>query len=171
MKYILLSLLISTQIMASIDKITSFEADFTQNIKDEKEKILSYKGHVIAHKPQFAKWEYKTPVEKNIFITPFAITIVEPEIEQVIVRKIKSNFNFFQLIKNAKEIKPNVYEANYKNTIFTIVEEDDLIKSIKYIDEFENNVIIIFENQKQNHRIELEVFNPKFPLEYDIIRD
>jgi len=157
--------------MASIDKITSFEADFTQNIKDEKEKILSYKGHVIAHKPQFAKWEYKTPVEKNIFITPFAITIVEPEIEQVIVRKIKSNFNFFQLIKNAKEIKPNVYEANYKNTIFTIVKEDDLIKSIKYIDEFENNVIIIFENQKQNHRIELEVFNPKFPLEYDIIRD
>ena len=157
--------------MASIDKIKSFEADFTQNIKDEKDKVLSYTGHIQAHKPQFAKWSYKLPVAKTIFISPFAITIVEPEIEQVIVRKIKSNFNFFQLIKNAKEIKINVYEANYKNTIFTIVKEDKLIKSIKYIDEFENNVIIIFENQKQNHRIELEVFNPKFPLEYDIIRD
>jgi len=157
--------------MASIDKITSFEADFTQNIKDEKEKVLSYKGHVIAHKPQFAKWEYKTPVKKNIFISPFAITIVEPEIEQVIVRKIQSNFNFFQLIKNAKEIKPNVYEANYKNTLFTIVKKNNLIKSISYLDEFENKVKIIFENQKQNHRVELEVFNPKYPLEYDIIRD
>jgi len=157
--------------MASIDKITSFEADFTQNIKDEKEKVLSYKGHVIAHKPQFAKWEYKTPVEKNIFITPFAITIVEPEIEQVIVRKIKSNFNFFQLIKNAKEIRKNVYEANYKHTIFTIEKENNLIKSISYIDEFENNVTIIFEKQKQNHKVKLEVFNPKFPLDYDIIRD
>jgi len=157
--------------MASIDNITSFEADFTQNIKDEKEKILSYKGHVYAHKPQFAKWEYKTPVEKNIFITPFAITIVEPEIEQVIVRKIKSNFNFFELIKNAKEVRENVYEANYKNTKFTIIKEDKLIKSISYVDEFDNKVIIIFENQKQDHRIDLEVFNPKYPLQYDIIRD
>jgi outer membrane lipoprotein carrier protein len=157
--------------MASIDNITSFEADFTQNIKDEKDKVLSYKGHVTAHKPQFAKWDYKTPVQKVIYISPFAITIVEPEIEQVIQRKIESNFNFFQLIKNAKEIKKDVYEANYKNTTFTITKENNLIKSISYIDEFENNVIINFTKQKQNHKIELEFFTPKYPLYYDIVRD
>ena len=172
MKYTLLFTLLTTSILnASIDKIISFEADFTQDIKDEKEKILSYKGHVYAHKPQFAKWEYKTPVEKTIFISPFAITIVEPEIEQVIQRKIESNFNFFQLIKNAKEVKKDIYEANYKNTTFTIVKEKKLIKSISYIDEFENNVIINFTNQKQNHKIELEVFTPRYSLEYDIVRD
>lgn len=171
MKYILISLLFATQIMASIDKIESFEADFVQNIKDEKGKVLSYKGHVIAHKPQFAKWQYKYPVEKNIFISPFSITIVEPEIEQVIQRKIESNFNFFKLIKNAKEIKENTYEANYKNTIFTIIKEKKLIKSISYLDEFENNVIIIFTKQQQNHKLPLEAFTPKYPLYYDIIRD
>ncbi len=171
MKFILTILLLITQSYASMDKITSFEADFTQNIKDEKDKVLSYKGHVTAHKPQFAKWAYKTPVEKYIYISPFAITIVEPEIEQVIVRKIESNFNFFQLIKNAKEVAKDTYEANYKNTKFTIKKESDLIKSISYIDEFENNVTILFENQKQNHRIELKVFNPRYPLEYDIVRD
>ena len=157
--------------MASIDNITSFEADFTQNIKDEKDKVLSYKGHVTAHKPQFAKWDYKTPVQKVIYISPFAITIVEPEIEQVIQRKIESNFNFFQLIKNAKEIEKDIYEANYKNTTFKIIKENKLIKSISYIDEFENNVVINFTKQKQNHKVELKVFTPRYPLEYDIIRD
>jgi len=172
LKYPLLFIILITSILnASIDNIKSFEADFTQNIKDEKDKILKYTGHVYASKPQLAKWEYITPVEKSIFISPFTITIVEPEIEQVIIRKIKSNFNFFQLIKNAKEIKKNIYEASYKNTIFTITKENKFIKSITYIDEFENKVTILFSNQKQNHDINLEVFTPKYPLEYDIIRD
>jgi len=157
--------------MASINEIDSFEADFTQNITDEKDKVLSYKGHVTAHKPQFAKWLYISPIEKTIYISPFAITIVEPEIEQVIQRRIESNFNFFQLIKNAKEVKKNIYEANYKGSIFTIVKEKGLIKSISYIDEFENRVVITFTDQKQNHKVSLKLFAPKYPLYYDIIRD
>jgi outer membrane lipoprotein carrier protein len=170
-KFLITSLLLASQVFASMDNITSFEADFQQDIKDEKNKVLSYKGHVYAHKPQFAKWEYKTPVDKTIYITPFDVTIVEPEIEQVIVRRIESSFNFFKLIKNAKKIEKDTYEAKYKNTIFTIKKENGLIKSISYMDEFENNVVISFDNQKQNHEIPLMIFQAKYPLEYDVIRD
>ena len=172
MKYTLFTTIILTSILsASINTITSFEADFTQSITDDKDKVLSYSGHVHASKPQFAKWNYQTPVQKNIFISPFSITIVEPEIEQVIVRKIESNFNFFQMIKNAKEIKKNTYEAKYKNSIFTIIQEDGKIKSISYLDEFENNVVILFDKQEQNHKIPLKVFIPVYPLYFDIVRD
>jgi len=172
LKYTLLSTVILTSILsASIDTVTSFEADFIQNITDEKGKVLSYSGHVYASKPQFAKWNYLTPVQKGIFISPFNITIVEPEIEQVIIRKIESNFNFFQMIKNAKKIKKNTYEAKYKNSIFTIIQKDNKIKSISYLDEFENNVVIIFDKQKENLKIPLKVFTPVYPLFFDIVRD
>jgi len=171
MKYLIISILLISQAIASIDNIKSFEADFTQTITDDKDKVLLYSGHVQASKPQFAKWSYKKPVDKEIYISPFIVTIVEPEIEQVIQRKVESNFNFFQMVRNAKKIEENTYEARYKNSIFTIIKDKDLIKSISYIDEFENDVIMTFENQKQNHKIPLEVFTPKYPLYFDIVRD
>jgi len=171
MKYLILCFILLSQAFASIDNIKSFEADFTQTITDDKNKVLTYSGHVAASKPQFATWNYFTPVRKDIYITPFMVTIVEPEIEQVIVRKIESNFNFFQMIKNAKKIKENVYEANYKNSIFKIIQKENNIESLEYIDEFENNVKVVFKNQRQNHKIPLKIFTPEYPLDYDIIRD
>lgn len=172
MKLTLLSTLLFTSLLnASISAISSFEADFTQTITDDKDKKLSYSGHVQASKPQFAKWDYEKPVKKEIYISPFIVTIVEPEIEQVIQRKIESNFNFFQLIRNAKKVKENTYKAKYKNSTFTIFVKKNLIESISYIDEFENDVKVVFKNQGQNHKIAEEVFTPKYPLYFDIVRD
>ncbi|MCW8894537.1 MAG: LolA-like outer membrane lipoprotein chaperone [Sulfurimonas sp.] len=171
MKQILLTMLLTTYMYASIDTISSFEADFAQSITDEKDKVLVYNGHVVATKPQNAKWNYLEPVKKDVYISKFKVTIVEPEIEQVILKKIESNFDFFKIIGNAKQIKKNIYVANYKNSSFTIVKNNDLIESISYIDEFENRVKILFKNQKQNHKIDSEVFTPHYPLYFDVIRD
>ncbi len=171
MKYILISLLFITQSFASLDSITSFEADFSQTITDDKNKVLTYSGHITATKPQYAKWNYTSPVKKDVYLNEFKVTIVEPEIEQVIIKRIESNFDFFNMISNAKKVKDNVYVANYKKSTFTITKSNDLIYSISYIDEFENNVKIIFNKQQQNHKLEKRVFMPHFPLYYDIIRD
>lgn len=171
MKHIFLTILLITCTYASVDNISSFEADFAQSITDEKDKVLIYNGHVIAAKPQNAKWKYTEPVNKDVYISKFKVTIVEPEIEQVILKRIESNFDFFQIISNAKKIKKNTYLANYKNSSFTIVKSNDLIESISYIDEFENRVKIVFKNQKQNHKIDLEIFTPSYPLYFDVIRD
>ncbi len=54
---------------------------------------------------------------------------------------------------------------------FIIPTKNELIKSISYIDEFENKVKIVFENQKQNEDINNKLFIPTYPLEFDIIRD
>ncbi len=171
MKYFFLAFLTSVQLIASLDGITSFEADFTQSITDDKDKTLNYSGNIVALKPQNAKWSYIKPVKKTVYINDFEVTIVEPEIEQVIVKTLESNFDFFKMIANAKKISDNRYEANYKDTKFTITQNGSFIESISYSDEFENRVKIIFKNQKQNQSIDKTLFTPKFPLDFDIIRD
>ena len=171
MKYLIITILFFTQVYASLDSINSFEADFTQSVTDEKNKVLVYSGHVIASKPQKAVWNYIKPIEKNVYINAYSVVIVEPEIEQVIVKRIKSNFDFFNMIKNAKRIKENTYEASYKNTIFTIISKNSLIQSVLYKDEFDNNIKIIFKKQIQNKNIDDKKFIPDIPMEYDVIRD
>jgi outer membrane lipoprotein carrier protein len=163
--------MITTALFSSMENINSFEADFKQTVTDDKNKSLSYIGHVSATKPQTALWKYDKPVNKSVYINRFEVTIVEPEIEQVIIKKLETNFNFFNMIKNAKKIDKNIYEAFYKNSKFTIKQENNLIKSISYIDEFENNIVITFTNQQKNHKIDAKVFVPKFSLDFDVIRN
>ena len=171
MKKILVTLLSTIQLFASLSEISSFDADFIQKITDDKNKVLIYKGHIVASKPQNAFWRYTTPIEKNVYITKFQITIIEPEIEQVIIRKVSSDFDFFKMIKNAKKIKEDLYKAHYKNTIFTISTKNSIIDSISYLDEFENIVKITFSKQKQNLDIDKDIYRAKIPLDYDIVRD
>jgi outer membrane lipoprotein carrier protein len=171
MRYILLSLVVSSLAMASINTIDSFKADFTQSVTDDKKKVLKYTGKVVASKPQNALWRYEKPINKDVYINSDAVTIIEPELEQAIIKHIQSNFDFFNMIKNAKQIEKDTYLASYQNSNFTIKTKDSLIQSISYIDEYENKVLIVFTNQKQNEKIKTEIFIPNVPLDYDIIRD
>ena len=171
MKQIFLIAILVSEIFAFFDTIGSFQADFIQTVTDDKNKVLTYKGNILASKPQNAIWRYLTPINKDVYISSYKVTIIEPEIEQAIIRKIESNFDFFKMIENAKKSKDNIYITKFKNTSFTIFTKDNLIESISYIDEFENNVKILFENQKQNEKIDENIFIPNIPLEFDIIRD
>ncbi|WP_321778348.1 LolA-like outer membrane lipoprotein chaperone [Sulfurimonas sp.] len=171
MKYILTLLLSSSLSFASIDALKSFEANFTQTITDDKKKSLVYEGHIVASAPQNALWNYYKPIKKDVYINRFRVVIVEPEIEQVIIRNIESDFDFFRMIKSAKKINENTYEAKYRESRFIITINKDIIESISYIDEFENNVKIIFSNQEQNKKIDKKIFIPKYPLDFDVIRD
>ncbi|MEN8303112.1 MAG: LolA-like outer membrane lipoprotein chaperone [Campylobacterota bacterium] len=171
MKYIIILQMLFTMALSSILDINSFEADFKQIITDDKGKELSYSGHIVASKPQYALWSYKEPVEKNVYITPRYVTVVEPEIEQAIVRKIASDFDFFNMIKKAKKKRENIYVATLNESKYTIKLEKSMIKSISYLDEFENNVSIVFNNQSNNKIFSEDTFRAKIPVEYDIIRD
>ena len=122
-------------------------------------------------KPQDATWNYIKPVKKDVYINNFHVTVVEPEIEQVIIRRIESNFDFFMMVKNAVKTAEDTYLATYKDSEFIIKTQNGLINSIEYKDEFENDVRISFSNQKQNIEIDKEVFFAKYPLDFDVIGD
>lgn len=171
MKLFYLALFFTMELFASLDSMTSFDADFIQSITDEQNKTINYNGHIVASKPQNARWSYFKPIKKEVYINDFEATIVEPEIEQVIVRRIESNFDFFKIISKAKKNTQNSYTAYYKETQFTIKMSGELIDSISYKDEFENKITILFKNQKQNQPVSKTLFNPVYPLSFDIIRD
>jgi len=171
MKQKFLLLLLTTVSYANIQTISSFEADFQQKIVDDQNKTILYEGHIIATKPQYALWNYTKPIIKRVYILENEAIIVEPELEQAIIKKINKNFDFFKLIKSAKRITKNKYLAHYNNTTFIITIDNKTISSISYKDEFENSVTIKFSNQKENRKIDKKEFQPNIPDDYDIIRN
>ncbi len=171
MKLLPALLLTLTYLSASINVIDSFDATFIQTITDEKDKMITYKGSVLATKPQNALWSYTSPISKDVYVNQDLVTIIEPEIEQVIKKRITSDLNLFELIKKAKKISEGLYEASYMGKKYLIAFKDDLLESISYKDEFDNSVKILFENQKQNKKIDPTLFTPKIPLDFDIIQE
>lgn len=169
-KLILITSLIST-LSASISEIKTFKADFVQTITDEKNKVLTYRGDVVASKTQNALWNYTYPVKKQVYLNINRVTVIEPEIEQVIIRYINSNLNFFKMLQNAKMVEKDRYITSFKDTEFVIKTEDEKIKSISYKDEFENEVKIIFSNQQQDIELKIGTFNPIYDPDFDVIRD
>jgi len=171
LRYIFLLSFFATLSFANIDSINSFEADFRQDVTNDKGNVLSYSGHIKAIKPQNALWSYQIPIKKEIYVTAYKVVIIEPEIEQAIVKVIQNDFDFFSMIKNAKKIEKNVYSATFKESKFIIKLKQKKIESIAYIDEFENSVLITFTKQIQNRDIDAKTFQVSIPMEYDIIRD
>ena len=153
MKQKLLLLFLATASFANINNIQSFEADFKQSIVDDKNKTITYNGHVKAMEPQYVFWKYIKPINKQVYLVKNQAIIVEPELEQAIIKKVGDNLDFFQLMKHAQKLDNNRYRAHYNNTTFTITTKGDSIVSISYKDEFENRVTIKFTHQIVNEKI------------------
>jgi len=171
MKQKILPLLFATVCFANLNDINSFEADFVQKIVDDTNKTILYYGHIKAKKPQYALWKYTKPITKSVYILDNKAVIVEPDLEQAIIKKIGKNFDFFVLLKNAKKMSDNRYLGHYNNKKFIIQTEHGTIKSLSYKDEFENRVTIEFSNQIENHTIAQKEFTPSIPDDFDIIRE
>lgn len=170
MKYLLLAILITTT-YADIFNITSFEADFKQNITDENNKTITYTGSLKALKPNYALWHYKTPIEKSVYIDTKTLTVVEPELEQVLIKHIDEKLDFFTILQKAQKREENLYTTEYKNMEIVIKTESNKILSLGYKDEFDNIVELTFENQIENAPIEEKLFTPSYPLTFDTLRD
>ncbi len=171
MKRLLFLALLATSGQAQITNINYFEANFTQSIVDDQNKTIVYQGHVKAAKPQYALWEYKSPVEKKVYILPHKVIVVEPELEQAIIKKISGNFDFFSLIKHAKEIDKDHYLAHFKDKSYYINLTNSTLSSISYKDEFDNSVTINFTKVDEKKKIERKDFVPNIPEDYDLIKE
>lgn len=171
MRFFLLIALLCSLSFSDILELKSFKAEFTQTITDEKGEMLTYSGEVQALKPQCALWEYKKPVEKRVYIQNRLVSIVEPELEQVIIRRISSDFNLFKLIQSAKKIDENSYLAKLDETEILIKFTNAKLTSLAYKDKFDNDVKVVFSNQHQNISISTDIFTAVYPSHYDIIAE
>jgi len=153
------------------DSVRSLSADFTQQITDDTNKTITYRGHLDAIRPDMARWEYDTPVKKSVYIVGHKVTIVEPELEQAITKTFREEIDLFKILAKAQRLDDDTYLATHKSQQFLIKIKDDVPMAISYKDAFENKIRILFSHQKLNGVIPEATFTPTIPANYDILSE
>jgi len=150
-------------------QIKTFQADFIQSIVNNSNKEIKYSGKIYIKEPYLVLWRYDDP-QKDVYINNQLVTIVEPELEQAIITKLKNEINMVKLLQDATKVSKDIYQTELYNIVYTIKLEDRKLKSINYKDELENQVKISFLNSIENQDIQNSTFEANIPNDYDIIR-
>ena len=170
MKTLFMILAFSVSLFGFAESIQSFSADFEQTITDENGQQVVYKGHIWAERPSSAHWQYKEPVVKEIYITGMEVIVIEPEMEQAIIRTLNEEINFFTILSNTKQIDANLYNAVYNSQEFAINVNSGLPSTISYSDTFDNKVEIRFFGGTKNISMDAGRFEAEIPASFDIVR-
>ncbi len=171
MRIIFAALLVLSPLFAVSEKTETMKAEFVQTITDDKESTITYKGNMLAKRPNMALWHYREPIEKTVYITASRVTIVEPELEQAIIKRLDNGIDILAILASAKKDAKNSYTAYYNNKEYHITMQSDMIKSISYSDAFDNVVKIVFSSQQINKSIKDSRFKADIPADFDIIND
>jgi len=171
MRTLFIALFTTTSLLAIGENINTMQADFTQTITNDKNSTITYSGHMLAKRPSMALWEYKKPIEKSVYITAHSATIVEPELEQAIVKKLDNSIDILAILASASKVSKNHYNAMYNDKTYTIEMKNKNIYTITYSDAFDNVVQITFTKQQINKKLNDNKFKAIIPLDYDIIKD
>jgi len=171
MKSLLLLIVSLSSLFAFADSVRSFSADFTQQITDDTNKTITYDGHVDAARPDKARWEYREPIEKSVFVIGQKVTIIEPELEQAIVKTFRDEIDLFKILSKAEKLDDETYLAEHKSQKFLLKIRDDVPMAISYRDAFDNTIRILFSHQKVNRNLPEALFVPEIPAGYDILSE
>ena len=150
--------------------IKTYKADFKQIVINSQNKKVLYSGTIYIKDPFYILWEYKTPVEKNIYIKKNRVTIIEPELEQAIVTNLQNEINLIKLLQQSKKVSENQYKSIFNDRVYFIKIDNNKISQIKYKDQLDNTIQIKFFNIKQNQLIKNQIFDFVIPFDYDIIK-
>ncbi|MEA3372726.1 MAG: LolA-like outer membrane lipoprotein chaperone [Campylobacterota bacterium] len=170
MRITLLLVTFVSLLMGFSETINTFSADFEQRITDDQNKTLTYRGHVWSKRPNSALWHYKNPIEKMVYVRGQKVVIIEPDLEQVLMRKIDRDIDLLAILKTSKPLDNGKHEAFFDAQRFVITETQGVIQQIDYLDSFENRVVLQFSDQELNRPIDAEKFIAKIPKDYDIIK-
>lgn len=171
MRIIFVALLTLSPLFAISEKTETMTADFTQTIVNEKKGTITYKGTMSAKRPNMAIWHYREPIDKTVYITAENVTVVEPELEQAIVRTLDETIDILAILASARKTGKESYTALYKSKEYNITMQKEMIKAISFTDAFDNIVTIVFTGQLVNHKISDSEFNAVIPADFDIIKD
>jgi outer membrane lipoprotein carrier protein len=168
---IFLTIFLSLPLLAfNFEKINTFEADFSQSITNHSGKEISYSGKVFIKKPLQILWQYNEPIQKNVFLINTRVTIIEPDLEQVIISTLENEINILDILQNGEKIDANTYKSFVYNKPYLFSIKDDQLKQIEYKDDVDNKVVITFKNIVQNQPIKDSIYKYNIPTDYDVIR-
>ena len=160
-----------TLLFGFADHIETFSADFVQTVTDDTNKTITYEGHLETMRPDRARWDYTSPVEKSVFIVGHTVTIIEPELEQAIVKEFRDDIDLFRILENARPLGEGVFLAEHGSQKFLIKMKGDVLQAISYLDAFENRIRIRFLHQKVNPPLEASALTPHIPEDFDVLTE
>jgi len=171
-KFLVLVMLFVSNVFASsqLENLKSFEAEFIQSVTNESKKTIEYKGKVFIKNSGKVLWKYETPIIKNVYVLDNIAIVDEPELEQAIYTTLENSIDIVKLLKDAKNVGENKYEAELYGNKYNIFLDENKIKSLSYSDQLENKILIEFSKSKENIEIPEEIFNFLAPEHYDIIK-
>ncbi len=170
MKALSLLLITITLFYANIINFDTYQANFTQTVRNNSGKLIKYTGKIFIDNHSNILWRYKTPIIKNIYINKKLVIIDEPELEQAILSPLKNELNFFDLLNNSKKISKNIYNNKINGVLYKLVIKNNNLYSITYTDEIDNHIKIVFTNQQKNIHFDKNLFKFTTPAYYDVIR-
>ena len=153
---------------AFFETVNSFEANFVQRVDSDGTEII-YKGRLIVEKPSKALWQYREPVKKDIFINDQQVLVIEPELQQVTIRKNQRGLQITDLLSKSKKVEENRYVADIEGKKYLLLLKDGKLNRIIYEDEMENGVEITLSNVIENSKIDKNIFIPQIPASFDKI--
>ena len=169
MKKTFFILLLSFTITYAKLQITSFQSDFIQSVTNDQNKTLRYKGEIFFKAPNMVKWVYISPMPKEIYIKEYQVTIIDKALEQVLIKRVDPNFDFQTILKKAKKISKDHYQAKYNGKLFDIFLKNGILWRIMYLDDLGNKVQIEFLHPKQNVEIDRAVFEFRLDPSWDVV--
>ncbi len=160
MKILIIVFMLIVNLLSSNFNIQTYQANFIQLITNPSNRTISYEGNIYIKQPTKMLWQYKTPIEKYVYMNKLKIIIDEPELEQAIFTQLTDEINLIDFLNN-----PDLVDDKYRLTF-----KEELLTQIQYSDEMENNIIVKFTNIKINEKIADQLFQFIAPLDYDIIK-
>ena len=167
-KFILIFILSLNLFGASELEFRTLLGKFSQTITSQDQKII-YTGSLAIDSKFGAFWQYDTPMQKLIYFNKNQITIVEPELEQAIITSLKSSPDIAKILKNAKKLSNDKFQAVYEDITYDITTQNSLPKLIAYEDKLGNKAVIEFIQISKDEPISKELLAPQIPSNYDII--
>ena len=174
-----------------IKEMNSFSTSFVQNTYDENGLLITTSNWSLIYKKK-SKYilEYKSPNKIKFISDGQLITIYDQDLEQVIIRSVKKslNNNIIDIFTNEKLIndkfelkiffKNNENHINFlpinkdiKKSDFLLVVSNNMIKSISFVNDFDQSVIMNFNGFEINVSILESQFKIDIPESFDVIID
>ncbi|BCD68046.1 LolA-like outer membrane lipoprotein chaperone [Nitratiruptor sp. YY09-18] len=152
--------------------IASFHSPFIQTVINDQNRTLRYEGEVwFTKEPLRIKWIYKKPNYKEIYINNQKVYIIEPDLEQVVVKRVQKKDNFFTILDSAVLVKGKQYKAFYDGHDIFIDLKNGKISKVTYTDKLENKNSILFTHPQQNIPLDDSNFTIEIKSDWDVIEE
>lgn len=152
--------------------IKSLSADFVQYTQNTQGGQVSYSGSLSALAPYYAKWEYKIPLQKVVYLQEKTLISYEPLLSQAVYMQTDRLIDFLHIVRSAKMIEgnPNLYATRVEGREYLLHIKDSLPQKLEYEDELGNRIVIELQNVVLNPKLSQKEFEFTPPKGVDVIK-